>query len=99
MLARGTEGVQDLCLDGCMLDAARTLLCKGCGEGVVHVWSQVPQETGAGMRHGQLWARRTALCKQKVISSLVSLKTFLLPETSDTLLKELHVALPRAEVS
>lgn len=36
---------------------------------------------------------------REMISSLVSLKTFLVPETSDTLLKELHVALPRPEIS
>lgn len=36
---------------------------------------------------------------REVISSLVSLKTFLVPETSETLLKELHVALTRAEIS
>lgn len=36
---------------------------------------------------------------RKVTSSLVRLETFLVPETSDTFLKELHVALPRAKIS
>lgn len=73
--------------------------CARGAEGVARVWSQVPQEMGVGIGQGQLWAPRTALCKRKVISSLVSLNNFLVPETSNTFLKELHVALWRAEIS
>lgn len=46
-----------------------------------------------GWARGSSGHREQLSANRKVISSLVSLNNFLVPETSDTFLKELHMAL------